>query len=71
MAANDKYSHLLMPLRDLAGNWGIDVARELEDYLGTLQTLEVRGDLVVKALALRILGPQPTSLVRPILAGFI
>lgn len=44
MAASgaDKYAHLLAPLRDLASNWNIDVARELEDYLGALQTLEVR-----------------------------
>ena len=42
-AAADKYAHLLAPLRDLASNWNIDVARELEDYLGALQTLEVRG----------------------------
>ena len=42
MAGADKYAHLLAPLRDLASNWNIDVARELEDYLGALQTLEVR-----------------------------
>ena len=40
--AADKYAHLLNPLRDLASNWNIDVARELEDYLGQLATLEAR-----------------------------
>ena len=28
-----RFSHLLQPIRDLAENWNIDVASELEDYL--------------------------------------
>lgn len=28
-----KFAHLLQPIRDLAANWDIDVASELEDYL--------------------------------------
>ena len=27
------YAHLLQPIRDLAANWDIDVASELEEYL--------------------------------------
>ena len=33
MASDDKFSHLLQPIRDLAANWNIDIAHELEDYL--------------------------------------
>ena len=29
----NKYSHLLEPIRDLAANWNVDIARTLEDYL--------------------------------------
>ena len=28
-----RFAHLLQPIRDLAANWDIDVAKELEDYL--------------------------------------
>jgi len=28
-----RFAHLLQPIRDLATNWDIDLARELEDYL--------------------------------------
>ena len=28
-----RFLHLLQPIRDLAENWNIDVASELEDYL--------------------------------------
>ena len=35
MARSDesKYTHLLQPIRDLAGNWDINIADELEEYL--------------------------------------
>ena len=33
MASEDKYAHLLQPIRDLAANWNINIASELEDYL--------------------------------------
>lgn len=33
MGVENKYTHLLQPIRDLAENWNIDVAAELEDYL--------------------------------------
>ena len=29
----DKYAHLLQPIRDLAANWNINIANELEEYL--------------------------------------
>ena len=29
----DRFEHLLQPIRDLAQNWDIDVASELEQYL--------------------------------------
>ncbi len=29
----DKFAHLLQPIRDLAANWDINIANELEDYL--------------------------------------
>lgn len=30
---DDKYAHLLQPIRDLASNWNINIANELEEYL--------------------------------------
>jgi hypothetical protein len=33
MASDDKFSHLLQPIRDLEANWNIDIAHELEYYL--------------------------------------
>eukprot|EP00039_Didymoeca_costata_P002937 m.63969 g.63969 ORF g.63969 m.63969 type:complete len:642 (+) comp11616_c0_seq1:104-2029(+) len=40
MGVENKYTHLLQPIRDLAENWNIDVAAELEDYLKEISTLE-------------------------------
>ena len=34
-----RYSHLLEPIRDLAQNWEIDVATELEEYLQEVRAL--------------------------------
>ena len=28
-----KYKHLLQPIRDLAANWDINIANDLEEYL--------------------------------------
>jgi hypothetical protein len=38
MSASDeaRFHHLLAPLRDLAKNWNIDIATDLEDYLDEL-----------------------------------
>lgn len=30
---DSKFGHLLQPIRDLAANWNVNVAEELEDYL--------------------------------------
>ena len=32
-AEESKFAHLLQPIRDLAANWDINIANELEDYL--------------------------------------
>ena len=29
----ERYAHLLQPIKDLTKNWNVDVAAELEDYL--------------------------------------
>lgn len=34
---DDKYAHLLQPIRDLAANWNVNIANDLEDYLVGLQ----------------------------------
>ncbi|KAK9815026.1 hypothetical protein WJX73_005192 [Symbiochloris irregularis] len=34
---DSRFSHLTQPIRDLAANWDVDVASELEDYLETLE----------------------------------
>ncbi|GFH28506.1 uncharacterized protein HaLaN_27009, partial [Haematococcus lacustris] len=35
---DSKFSHLLRPIRDLADNWGIDIANDLEEYLAHLSS---------------------------------
>lgn len=30
---DSRYAHLLQPIRDLAKNWEVDVAKQLEEYL--------------------------------------
>ena len=39
-----KFAHLLEPIRDLASNWDVNIADELEDYLvrthGVLSVLQ-------------------------------
>ena len=30
---DSKFAHLLEPIRDLASNWNVNIADELEDYL--------------------------------------
>jgi condensin-2 complex subunit H2 len=39
-----KYGHLLAPIRDMASNWSIDIAKELEDYMEELDTLKISFD---------------------------
>lgn len=33
MQAEDRFAHLLQPIRDLATNWNIKIADELNEYL--------------------------------------
>ena len=33
----DKFAHLLEPIRDIAENWSVDIATELEEYLEELE----------------------------------
>lgn len=35
----NRFSYLLQPIRDLAANWDIDIAAELEEYLDELEHL--------------------------------
>jgi hypothetical protein len=39
-----RFKHLLEPIRDLALNWNIDIAQELEHYLGQLEQVQVTLD---------------------------
>jgi len=36
---NSTYAPFLQPIRDLATNWDIDIATELEDYLSEIQNI--------------------------------
>ena len=40
----ERYAELLRPIRDLAKNWNIDVASELEDYMEELEDIKVSFD---------------------------
>ena len=51
--AEVRFAHLLQPIRDLAQNWHIDLATELEDYLQELDSLTV------------LIDPSPSSLSSP------
>lgn len=37
-ADDSRYAHLLQPIRELSGNWNINIADELEEYLVSLWT---------------------------------
>ncbi|GAB5360986.1 hypothetical protein AAMO2058_000675500 [Amorphochlora amoebiformis] len=43
-ASEHRFAHLLKPIRDLAENWNIDIASELEDYLTSLTEIEIDFD---------------------------
>jgi len=38
---DERFNALLQPIRDLAGNWNIDVAAELEEYIDDLQNIQI------------------------------
>lgn len=33
MQAEERFAHLLQPIRDLAANWNVKIATELDEYL--------------------------------------
>ena len=37
-----RFKHLLEPIRDLASNWNVDIAHDLEEYLNELEMLQVK-----------------------------
>ncbi|KAK3591844.1 hypothetical protein CHS0354_005040 [Potamilus streckersoni] len=39
-----RFAHILQPIRDLAKNWDIDIARNLEDYLDELEHITISFD---------------------------
>ena len=39
--SEQRFAHLLEPIRDLAQNWSIDVAAELEDYISELESITI------------------------------
>ena len=34
---HSRFTHLLQPIRDLTKNWDVDVASQLEEYLGEVK----------------------------------
>lgn len=41
LGAESRFAHLLEPIRDLAENWSIDIASELEEYLSELESITI------------------------------
>lgn len=41
-AARNRFAHLLNPIKDLAENWTINIAQELQDYLGELNLIKFK-----------------------------
>src|SRR5690349_15653367 len=41
VARESRFARLLQPIRDLVENWEIDLAAELEDYLGELEHVTI------------------------------
>lgn len=39
LSQEEKFGHLLKPIRELAANWDINIASELEDYLEVLESV--------------------------------
>jgi condensin-2 complex subunit H2 len=39
MAEENRFAHLLAPIRDLSANWHTDIAAELSDYLAQLEDI--------------------------------
>lgn len=41
---DNKFAHLLQPIRSLASNWDVNVAEELEDYLVRTEAIQEYND---------------------------
>ncbi|RMZ56372.1 hypothetical protein APUTEX25_004729 [Auxenochlorella protothecoides] len=39
MQAEERFAHLLQPIRDLAANWNVKIATELDEYLDALENI--------------------------------
>ena len=61
-----RFAHLLKPIRDLAENFSIDLAAELEDYLEELEGIEIsfRDEASGAAPALNLARPHCSSAAR-------
>lgn len=54
---DDKYTHLLQPIRDLAANWNINIANELAEYLVSITHNSAPGPFsLVHASQLQVVG---------------
>ena len=40
----ERYKHFLQPIKDLATNWSVDIASELEEYLSELAEIQFSFD---------------------------
>ena len=49
--AEVRFAHLLQPIRDLAENWHIDLATELESYLDELESISIHFDPATSSLS--------------------
>jgi condensin-2 complex subunit H2 len=44
MDPESRFAHLLQPIRDVAENFNIDLAHELEEYLSELESISISFD---------------------------
>ena len=58
-----RFAHLLQPIRDLAKNWDIDIAGQLEEYLSEVGSGATRARLTFHA---RMCVPRGGSLISAI-----
>lgn len=53
----NRYAHLLQPIRELTKNWEIDVASELNDYLEEVSFFVSHGPAVISFTVFTLLLP--------------
>eukprot|EP00958_Prasinococcus_capsulatus_P013438 scaffold1387_cov382-Prasinococcus_capsulatus_cf.AAC.2 len=56
----ERYKHFLQPIKDLATNWNVDIASELEEYLADLSEIQFSFDEGQSSLNFAEGAPQPT-----------